>query len=91
MKDLSWRTGASDTIMMVNVIFENKGSDDFEDSGLTCDGYSNNGTKICSNSRIIYAVVKAGKSKSIRNVDMGFIDSQAVSASCRITNLTVLW
>jgi hypothetical protein len=90
IKDLSWRKGGFDNIMMVNATFENKGTNDVEDIELTCDDYSNTGTKIYSNSRIIYTVVKAGKSKSIRNVDMGFIDSEAVSASCRITNLTVL-
>jgi hypothetical protein len=90
IKELNWYKSGVENIMMVNVTFENAGASDVEDIELTCDDYSNSGTKIHNNSRIIYEVVKAGKSKHILNVDMGFIDSQAVSASCRITNLAVL-
>lgn len=89
IKKLNWSKGGFDNVMMVNATFENKGTVDVKDLELTCEHYSNSGTKIDSNSRVIYEVVKAGKSKSIRNFNMGFIHSQAASTNCRITDLAV--
>jgi hypothetical protein len=90
IEKLGWYKSGSDNIMMVNVTFKNKGTRDVKDIELTCEHYASSGTKIDSNIRVIYEIVKAGRSKRVRNFNMGFIHSQAVSTSCRITDLTVL-
>jgi hypothetical protein len=90
IEKLGWYKSRFDNVMMVNVTFKNKGTRDVKDIELTCEHYASSGTKIDSNSRVIYEIVKAGKSKRVRNFNMGFIHSQAVSTSCRITDLTVL-
>jgi hypothetical protein len=64
-----------------------RGYKDFE---ITCEHYSPSGTKIDSNVRTIYEIVKPKGKKSIRGFDMGFIHSQAKKSSCSITDLTLM-
>ncbi|MDD2581999.1 MAG: hypothetical protein PHR66_08405 [Desulfuromonadaceae bacterium] len=89
IKKLNWNKSGFDNVMMVNATFDNKSNKDIKDIELTCDHFSNSGTKIDSNKRVIYEVVKAGKSKSIHDFNMGFIHSQAASTNCGISDLVV--
>jgi hypothetical protein len=89
IKSLKWHKGGFDNVMLVNATFENKSNRDVKDIELTCEHFAKSGTKIDSNSRVIYEVIKAGKSNGIREFSMGFIHSQAASTSCRITNFVI--
>lgn len=89
IKKLDWNKGGFDSVMMVKATFENKSNKDIKDIELTCEHFSNSGTKIDSNKKTIYETIKAGKSKSIHDFNMGFIHSQAASTSCSITDLVV--
>ncbi|MCK9362162.1 MAG: hypothetical protein M0P74_00945 [Syntrophales bacterium] len=89
IKKLSWHKSGFDNVMLVNATFENKSNRAVKDIELTCEHYSNSGTKIDSNSRVIYEVVEPGKSKGVHDFNMGFIHSQAAKTSCSITNLVV--
>lgn len=89
IKNLEWYKGGFDSVMMVNATFENISDHDVQDIELTCDHFSNSGTKIDSSTKVIYEVVKAEKSKRVRKFNMGFIHSQAASTDCKITNLVV--
>lgn len=89
IKKLKWSKGGFNNIMMVNLTFENKSNADVKDIELTCEHFSNSGTKIDSNTRVIYEIFKAGKSKRIHDFNMGLIHSQAETTNCRITNLVV--
>jgi RNA polymerase subunit RPABC4/transcription elongation factor Spt4 len=90
LKNLTWRTTGFGSVMEVSVTLVNKGKQNVKDVELTCDHYSNSGTKIDSNKRIIYEIVPAGKSKAIRNFNMGFIHSQAAKTSCAVTHLSLM-
>lgn len=89
IKKLSWHKSGFDNVMLVNATFENKSNRAVKDIELTCEHYSNSGTKIDSNSRVIYEVVEPGKSKGVHDFNMGFIHSQAAKTSCSITDLVV--
>lgn len=89
IKNLKWYKSGFDSVMMVNASFENKSGRDVKDIELTCDHFSNSGTKIDSNTRVIYEIVKAGKVKAVRDFNMGLIHSQAASTTCSITNLVL--
>lgn len=90
IKRLNWTKGGFDNVMLIDAVFENKGKRDVKDIKLTCTHYSNSGTKIDSNTKTIYEIVPAGKTKSITKFSMGFIHQQANKTNCEIENLTVI-
>ena len=90
VKKLNWRKGGFENVMLVNVTFQNNGKRDVKDIELECTHYSNSGTRIDSNKKVIYEVVSAGKSRSVKEFSMGFIHSQASKTSCEVTDLMVI-
>lgn len=89
IKELNWHKGGFENVMLVDVTFLNKGTRDVKDIELTCEHYSNSGTRIDSNKRVIYEIVPARKSKSVKDFGMGFIHSQATKTSCSVTDLAL--
>ena len=85
-----WHKGGFDSIMMLNAKIKNEGKRDVKDIEIECTHSSNSGTRIDSNKKIVYELIKAGKSVSIKEFNMGFVHSQATSTSCRITDLVLL-
>lgn len=87
LNKFNWNTGVSDSIMFINATIVNNGDKNVKDITITCEHYSNSGTKIDSNSRVVYETVMAHKSKRIKEFNMGFIHSQAKGTDCKITDL----
>lgn len=85
-----WHKGGFDSIMMLNATIKNDGARDVKDIEIECTHSSNSGTRIDSNKKVIYELVKAGKSVRIKDFSMGFIHSQANSTHCQITDLVLL-
>lgn len=77
-------------IMMANFTINNPSDHSFKDFEITCNHFAKSGTRIDSNTRTIYEIVKAHSKRTFRDFNMGFIHSQAVSSSCRITDLVPL-
>ena len=77
-------------IMTANFKIHNTTAHAFKDFEITCDHSAPSGTVIDSNKRTIYEIIPANGTKSIRNFNMGFINSQAKRSSCQITDLVVL-
>ena len=90
LEKLNWKKGGFDSVMLISTKIKNDGVQDVKDIEIECTHFSNSGTRIDSNKKVIYELVKAGKSVSIKDFGMGFIKSQASSTSCSITDLTVL-
>jgi hypothetical protein len=84
----TWSTDG--VIMKGNFKIDNPTDHAFKDFEITCDHYAPSGTKIDSNTRTIYETVKAKGKKSVNNFNMGFINSQASSSSCHVTNLVLI-
>lgn len=89
IEKLKWNTGAADTIMMLSATLVNQSDRDIKDIEITCEHFSNSGTKIDSNNKTVYEIIKAGKSKRIRDFNMGFIHSQAATTNCSVSDLVV--
>jgi len=88
--DLDFTWSSDGMIMTANFKVHNTTEHAFKDFEVTCDHSAPSGTVIDHNKRTIYEIVPANGTKSIRNFNMGFIDSQAKQSSCRITDLVVL-
>jgi hypothetical protein len=86
--DYTWFTDGM--IMTANFKVHNATDHAFKDFEITCDHSAPSGTVIDHNTRTIYELIPAKSTKSFRNFNMGFINSQAHSSSCRITNLVLV-
>lgn len=87
--DYTWGKSAGGSLMEANFTISNQGSVDVKDFEITCTHYGPSGTKVDSNTRTIFEVVKTGQTRVFNNFDMGFIHSQAVKTSCAIVDLKI--
>ncbi|ENX22472.1 hypothetical protein F892_01714 [Acinetobacter vivianii] len=88
--DFSWSKDGFGNIMMIDMTVKNNGIHDIKDFTVECEHTSNSGTKIDSNKREVFEIIKAGETKKFKQFNMGFIHSQAASSSCGITDLVVI-
>lgn len=79
-----------DNFMEVNFTVYNNGDRGIKDIEIECSHYSKSNTRIDSNTRTIFEIVKAKSQKEFFNFDMGFIHSQAHTTSCVIVDLEVI-
>jgi hypothetical protein len=84
----TWSTDGM--IMTANFKIDNPTDHAFKDVEITCNHFAPSGTKIDSNTRIIYEAVKAHEKKTVNGFNMGFIHSQATSSSWKLSDLTPL-
>lgn len=85
-----WRKGGFDSVMLLDAKIKNTGARDIKDIEIECTHSSNSGTRIDRNKKVVYELVRAGKSVNIKEFSMGFVHSQATSTSCKITDLVLL-
>jgi hypothetical protein len=90
LEKLNWYKGGFNSTMMIDTTIKNNGNRDVKDIEIKCTHYSNSGTRIDSNKKTAYELVKAGKSVYLKGFNMGFIHSQASSSRCEITDLVLL-
>jgi hypothetical protein len=88
--DFSWHKDSLETMMLANFVVNNTSDYSIKDLEITCVHSANSGTRIDSNTRTIYEIVKAHSKRRFPEFNMGFIHSQATSSSCRITDLKVV-
>lgn len=86
----TWQKGGFDNVMLATFTIHNRSSLNVKDVTIRCEHSAPSGTVIDSNTRTIYQTVLAGKKRTVRDINMGFIHSQAVRSSCSIINLVVL-
>jgi hypothetical protein len=72
--------------------FTIKNDNDFavKDLGIQCDHAGKSGTVMDHNERTIYDVVGAKSTKKFRDVNMGFIQGQAIKSGCRVISVTAV-
>jgi hypothetical protein len=85
----TWSKEGFGNVMQANFTITNKGTRDVKDLEITCTHFAKSGTQIDRNTRTIYDVVKAGKTRTFRNFNMGFIHSQADKSRCEVVDLAV--
>lgn len=88
--DYRWHTIGDGLLMKLDATITNNGSYSVKDIEIHCNDIAKSGTKIDSNTRTLYEIIKSGQTKRLNGFDMGFIHSQAASAACNISRLTVI-
>ena len=89
MTEVSWHKGGWNDMMMLNATVQNSGRRDVKDIRIVCDHLSSSETKAASNTATIYGPFPAGKSKPIRNFDMGSFHEQTKGTNCSIVGATL--
>lgn len=86
----TWRKAGFDNVMNADFTVTNGSRFDIKDITITCIHYAKSGTKIDSNTRTIYDIIKAGESKQFTDFNMGFIHSQAESSGAVIKDFVIV-
>lgn len=85
--DWNWNTGGFGSIMEISKLtVRNDAPFAIKDFKLHCIHSGNSGTEINKNTRVQFELIPANSERTFRNINMGFISSQAASSSCEITH-----
>lgn len=87
--DFDWRKKAGGSLMQADFTIRNSGTVAVKDIEIQCTHVGPSGTQIDSNKRTIYEIVGAGKTRTFKDFDMGFIHSQATKTNCVIKSLSI--
>jgi hypothetical protein len=88
--DFKWRKDGFGNVMIANFTLRNPTEYRFKDFEIKCTHSAPSGTVIDSNSRTVYEIVEPHSTKVIKEMNMGFINSQASSSDCVIADLVPL-
>lgn len=87
---MTWSKGGFNDVMLANFTITNSGNHAVKDIKVHCDYFAPSGTKIDTNEKTIYENIPPHKSRTIRNFNMGFINSQSTGSYCYAIDLTVV-
>jgi hypothetical protein len=76
-------------VLIVDLTLRNDSLSDLKDFQITCVGKGRSGTAMDSNTKVIYDFVEARKTRTIRNVNMGLVQSQVASLSCTVDSAEI--
>lgn len=82
----SWNKAGFGNVMEVTFIIKNSNPFPIKDIDVECVNFGKSGTRLDSNERTIFDIVPKKTSKEFPNFNMGFINSQTSSTSCRIND-----
>jgi len=87
IKDFRWSKDYG--VMIVSFTFDNRSDFDVKDFKVVCEHSAPSGTRIDSNTRTIYEAVPARSRKPVKEMNLGFIHSQATRSGCEITDFVL--
>jgi hypothetical protein len=82
----SWRTDGFGSVMIATFVIYNDNPGPIKDVVVTCVHAANSGTVIDSNKRTLYERIDPKSYFSVRDMNMGFINSKAARSSCKATD-----
>ncbi len=88
--EYTWSKEGFGNVMEATFTVRNRSHNGIKDLEIRCIHSAPSGTVIDRNTRTIYDVVPAQKSRTFENVNMGFINSQAHRSGCEITDFVPL-
>lgn len=89
IEKFSWMKQGFGNVMEASFTVKNDSKYTIKDIEIECNHYSKSGTRIDSNTRTIYDVVKPNSTKNFRNFNMGFIHDQANTSRCGIIDFSI--
>lgn len=80
----TWSKGGFGSVGLATFTIKNDNPFPVKDVFVRCSFYGNSGTALGQADKTIYEVIAAKKSRTFREVNLGFIHSQSARASCRV-------
>lgn len=80
----SWKKSGFGNVAVVTVAIENGNEFAVKDIGISCSFSAPSGTHLSNASHVIYETIKPNARRTFSDVNIGFIHSQARSASCQV-------
>jgi hypothetical protein len=88
--DFAWSKGGFGSIMLIDrMTVKNEAPFAIKDFVVKCTHQGPSGTDMDSNTRRVYDIVPANGTKTVREINMGFIHSQVATTNCEITKADV--
>jgi hypothetical protein len=82
----SWSKSGFGTVMMYDFSVTNSADAPMKDLRLECTTYGASGTKLNTLEYTLYEKIPEGKTRTFRDLNIGFIDGQSTGAECSITS-----
>ena len=76
-------------VLVIDVTIRNDSLSNLKDFQIVCESMGPSGTVTDQNTRILYGVVEARKTRTFRKLNMGFVNQQSVNADCRVDQATI--
>ena len=86
---LSWERGGFDNVMILDAKITNTSPATVRDPLVRCQLFGASGTEISRVERVIYQKVPRGESITVRDHNMGLINSQAQKAFCKVVDVSI--
>jgi hypothetical protein len=87
--DFRWHKDGFGNVMIADFTLKNPTQYRFKDFEIKCIHSAPSGTQIDSNTQTIYEVVEPRSTKVVKDMNMGFINSQASKSDCEIIDLVL--
>lgn len=84
LKDYSWSLDGFGTVAVGNFTVQNGNEFAIKDIAIRCEFSGKSGTVVSRADTTIYDTVAGRKNRTFRKVNMGFVNSQSASATCRV-------
>lgn len=84
--NFNWEKGGFDSVQLVRFTVKNSAPFAIKDFTLECNHQGPSGTDMDSNTRVVYELVPANGTRRVKEVNMGFINSQVTTSRCSITD-----
>lgn len=88
--DAQWRKGGFGSVMVADITIKNGSKYTVKDFDIECELTANSGTPLNTVQKTIYEQLKPGAKKTVRDLSMGFINSQAARAGCILKGLQLV-
>ncbi|WP_404357039.1 hypothetical protein [Methylotuvimicrobium sp. KM1] len=83
----SWRKDGFGTIAVVDLTVKNTAPFDVKDIIFLCNFYGNSGTQLNSIEKQVFEIIRYDETRTFKNIDLGFINSQAARGGCRVVTM----
>jgi hypothetical protein len=74
------------TVMMISFTVRNDNSDAVKDVGVACEVFGGSGTSLGIRKTVIFELFAPGKSRTVRDQNMGVVNPQAQTARCEVVS-----
>lgn len=76
-------------VLVIDVTIQNDSLSNLKDFQIVCESRGPSGTVTDQNTRVLYGVVEARKTRTFRKLNMGFVNQQSVNADCRVDQASI--